>query len=388
MVNVSKRTATFDQFRNLFAVDARSLAILRILIALIIFVESIYCFGALARELTEANGVLTQLSSQDAYGAWSICWLSESDRWVWICVLIKLIGSISLLFGFRTFLVTAVCLVMSWSLQVSNPSIGLAGNELLRMVLFWGLFLPWGSCWSVDSTKNSSWRPDKWTVVSCGTAGIMLQLASVYFFSGIANHLSGHGVENWIQTTQLNATSFGSWITGYSATLEWAHPFILTVFIAGSVLLFVPYVHQYWRGVMMALLLLGHIGTGLWMQSGIFSVVAIATWFVFVPGSVWNILLGTPPKFDMVRRTGFHSLRQGWQGVCLAFVLFVLTLNILDVVRIENEKVTSLDRLINGVANITMTQQDFRMFARTPKESRGSRVSHKQKTKRPGRKRL
>ena len=388
MVNVSKRTATFDQFRNLFAVDARSLAILRILIALIIFVESIYGFGALAREAAEAGGVVTRLRNPDAYGAWSICWLSESDSWVWICILIKLIGSISLLVGFRTFLATAVCLVMSWSLQVSNPSIVLVGSELLRMVLFWGLFLPWGSCWSVDSAKYVDPRPDRWTVVSCGTAGIMLQLAYVYFFSGIVNNLSGHGVENWIQTTQLNATSFGSWITRHSATLEWAHPFVLTVFIAGSVLLFVPYVHQYWRGVMMALFLLGHIGTGLWMKSGIFSMVAIATWFVFVPGSVWNILLGTPPKFDWVRHTGFHSLRRGWQGVCLVFVLFVLTLNILDVVRIENEKVTSLDRLINGVANITMTQQDFRMFARTPKESRGSRVSHKQKTKRPGRKRL
>ena len=196
----------------------------------------------------------------------------------------------------------------------------------------------------------------------------MLQLAYVYFFPGIASQLSDRGVENWIQTAEMNTTSFGSWITSYSATLESAHPFILTVLIVGSVLLFVPYIQQYWRGAMMALLLLGHIGTGLWMRSGIFPMVAIATWFVFVPGSVWNILLGTPPKFDRVRRKRFRSLRHSWQGVCLVFVLFVLTLNIHGVMKIGNKKISSFDAYINRVANITMSRQDFRMFARTPTE--------------------
>ena len=373
MANDSKNSSLIDRVRNLFAVDARSLAIVRILIAAILFVQAFYSFRMLGIQPSEMANVSAPLNSQ---GEWSLCWFNASNSFVWVCIAVNLISSICLFAGVGTFVATAVCLVITSSLQVCNPSLVAAGNGLLRIVLFWGLFLPWGSYWSVDSWKYKDPRPAKWTVVSCGTAGIMLQLAYVYFFLGIASKLNGFQVERLVQTAEMNERWFGGWIANSPALLETFFPFVLIVFIVGSVLLFVPYLQQYCRGVMMALMLLGHIAVGTSLRSGIFPMVAIATWFVFVPGSVWNFLLGTPPNFERDQRVGFTWLRRGWQGVGLVFVVFVLALNIHNVTRIGNENQSDFDILMDRVANITMTQQNFRMFARTPRAPDDSRAFH------------
>ena len=363
MANDSENSTVIDLFRNLFAIDARSLAIVRVLIASILFVQAFHSFHMLGMEPSEMADLSASLNSE---GAWSLFWLIESESFVWICIAINLVSSICLFLGVGTFLATAACLVISWSLQVYNPAFVATGNDLLCIVLFWGLFLPWGNCWSVSNLKYKDPRPAKWTVVSSGTIGIMLQLASLYFFWGMASMLNGYQVEELVQTVEMNARSYTGWIVESPVMLEAIYPWLLVVFIVGTLLMFVPYLQQYCRGVMMALLLLGHLLAGLTMRSGIFPVVAIATWFVFVPGSVWNLLLGSPPNFDRDQRQEFVLLRRGWQSVCLVFVVFVLILNIRSVTRTGNEKLSDFDALMSSVANTTMTQQNFKMFSKMP----------------------
>ncbi len=40
------------------------------------------------------------------------------------------------------------------SLCVRNPFIVHGGDDLLKMMLFWGIFVPWGARYSVDSSLN------------------------------------------------------------------------------------------------------------------------------------------------------------------------------------------------------------------------------------------
>lgn len=80
------------------------------------------------------------------------------------------------------------------------------GDLLVRLVLFWAVFMPWGAKWSMDSflrrddrakkkeAHNSSEKSHTWTaselweskssyLLSAATLGILVQFASMYLFS-------------------------------------------------------------------------------------------------------------------------------------------------------------------------------------------------------------
>ena len=60
----------------------------------------------------------------------------------------------ALLLGYHTRLMTAVSWALLISVQNRNPLIAQGGDDLLRMLLFWGFFLPWGRVYSLDSRKK------------------------------------------------------------------------------------------------------------------------------------------------------------------------------------------------------------------------------------------
>ena len=81
---------TLDSIRSsafeLFAIDARSLALLRICIALIIVINLLSSLSSLDVFYSE-DGVLTrnlsyEVVNQQGSGYWSVYWLSDSMNWV------------------------------------------------------------------------------------------------------------------------------------------------------------------------------------------------------------------------------------------------------------------------------------------------------------------
>ena len=361
MANEFKRTQTYGFIRDLFAIDARALAVVRILIAAIVFVVAIY---ALQEPETVENSIRRGHWNNPNKGTlWSVYWLGHGSIWQWFCAGINIVASICLLVGFKTFFATAACLVLTWSFQVDNPLGSAPGYDLLRMGLFWGLFLPWGSCWSVDTSQYRDPRPAKWSVVSFGTAGIMLQLAYVYFFSGLTKLFTGWDGTSLARALRLDDW-FGSSVVEQPTVLGWFIRLVLAVEILGTVLLFVPYVHQFWRGVMVAFILVTHISIAVMFSTGIFPFVSLAVWIIFVPSLVWNMALGRPDQFEVDQLEENPGLQRGCQGLCLVFVLFVLALNINNILQIgKKDDVSDSALVMRNMANITMTKQEFKLFA-------------------------
>ena len=56
--------------------------------------------------------------------------------------LVAAAGAGALLLSYRTRLATLLSWVLLVSVQNRNPLLGQGGDDLLRMLLFWGLFLP------------------------------------------------------------------------------------------------------------------------------------------------------------------------------------------------------------------------------------------------------
>jgi len=101
-----------------------------------------------------------------------------------ILFMISFFCGIMLLIGYRTQLFTILSWFMMLSLHNRNGFILQGGDDLLRMVLFWGMFLPWGESYSCDhlmGAKNYSGS----TVLSVATIAYLLQICYIYTGSAL-----------------------------------------------------------------------------------------------------------------------------------------------------------------------------------------------------------
>lgn len=122
--------------------------------------------------------VLTKYSFSPYHFSFHI--LSGELWWQVVLFLLNAICVILLIIGYRTRLVTLLCWLFLVSLQNRNPIILQSGDDLLRLLLLWGLFLPWGERYSIKKTSPYSNQ-----YFSIANVGYMLLACSVYFFSAL-----------------------------------------------------------------------------------------------------------------------------------------------------------------------------------------------------------
>jgi hypothetical protein len=69
---------------------------------------------------------------------------------------IAAVAALAMLVGYRTRLAVFVVWVLVLSIQVRNPFLDSSADDLLRLLLFWAMFLPLGAYWSVDCLRGGS----------------------------------------------------------------------------------------------------------------------------------------------------------------------------------------------------------------------------------------
>jgi hypothetical protein len=174
-----------ETLHSIFGVDLRALAALRIgtgLLVLIDLFERARDVGAFYSDL----GTLprTLLIERGAENPWCFSFhlLSGQPAIQLLLFAIAAVFAIALTLGFHTKIATAVSWVLLVSLQYRNPIILQGGDVLLRLLLFWGLFLPWGNRFAADRDprfRTAVARP----FLSIATLALLLQICFVYWFA-------------------------------------------------------------------------------------------------------------------------------------------------------------------------------------------------------------
>ncbi len=294
------------KIKGVLGADLRSLGLLRIGVASVILIdlcqrasdlEAHYSdFGVVPRELAIEN-----LSSR---WFWSIHFLSGVWQVEAVLFVVAGIFATALLVGYRTRIATIVSWALVVSLDVRNFHVVAGGDLLLRAVLFWSMFLPWGACFSVDAKASVGHDIPKY-VVSAGTSGFTVQILLLYWFSV----LSKSGNEWWREGSAVYyALSIDYVVTplGHEllklppAMLQLATWSVLGYEILGPALLLFPW----WIGILRTLTVAGFVTLHLTILStlliGIFPLIAIASMLFFLPPWFWDSLL--PPIAAAVRR--------------------------------------------------------------------------------------
>ena len=277
------------RLRSRLAVDARSLAALRVALGAILLVDLLTRARYLRTFYTDAGvyprSVLAASGSEQA--ALSVHALSGA---AWFQALLFVVaGAFALLLvvGYRTRLVGVVSLLLLFSLQLRNPAVLNGGDRLLRVLLFVALLTPLGERWSVDALRRGEARS---TVVGATTAALLVQPVAV-FTSNAALKYRG---EAWFAGEAL-AVAFandamtvglGNHLGAYPsllAALNWAWVTLL----AGSALLLLATDGRL-RGLAVFAYLGAFAGMAATMGVGLFPLVLAAAVLPFLTAPVWD----------------------------------------------------------------------------------------------------
>lgn len=393
--------------RHGFEVDLRALAFARLGVGTILSWDLFQRALALRAHYTDAGVLPLSEMYHHAWGAYrhSLHALSGGAGWQIVLFALAAGAALALLLGWQTRWATLVCWVLTVSLQNRNTLLLTGGDTVLRMLLLWGIFLPWGARWSVDallgghpedgSDGDEGTRPAGATVASAGTAGWMVQVALVHLMAGLLKTAPEWRANFHALYYALSLDQFQLPLGGL--LLELPQPVLqgltLSVMVAELILpflLFPTFLFQgphrdLIRGVAAGILMSFHVGLLLTLALGLFPWINLVSLAVFLPAAVWDRLEGLGRAVRaLVRRPAVllaklpRPLRSGspdaalplprWQS---GLAMFLLSLVVLWNFASWNRELIPFPRPLRPLVLTLRMDQYWNLFAPRPLKDDG-----------------
>lgn len=274
--------------KKVFTVDVRSLALMRIGVGFVLLLD--LAIRATDLEAHYANmGILPlHVLFQYSWNPYFISVHTISGLWQVQAVLfvIAAVFAFLLLIGYRTRLAT----IMSWflllSLQNRNTLIGQAGDDLLRMLLFWAIFLPWDRFYSIDAKKNATPRPET-THFSAASAGLVIQIVLVYMCTALLKnspewHTTGTALYNALSLDQVLMPA-GKLIYPYPLLLKYLTLSTYYIELYLPLVLLIPVYTSFFRLLVVGVLVGFHLGISLTLFVGLFYLINLISFMGLLP---------------------------------------------------------------------------------------------------------
>lgn len=282
------------KFRKLFGIDIRSLALFRIGLGLILLVDLFLRLQDLNVHYSDEGVLPRDVLIANHIGPWNVSLHLFNGTWQLQLVLfiLAIFFALALLIGYKTRLAT----ILSWffliSLHTRNPLIVQGGDFVLRVLLFWAMFLPLNACWSIDQWLSK--KPFSKRIFSAATAALLLQVCFIYWFTALLKtdatwKQEGTAVWYALSIEQLS-TSFGQMLLQYPSLLKALTFATLYLEVFGPFLAFSPF----WTGplrfaTVMMFIFFHLVGLNLTMELGLFPYVCSVAWIVFIPKWFWDL---------------------------------------------------------------------------------------------------
>jgi hypothetical protein len=313
---------------RIFACDLRSLAALRIALGLLLLADLTWRIPYFSTWYSEAGAWPIASARSDRPHAWSLYFLSGSTAWTIALLITSTASALALLLGWKTRVATVLCWILLVSLQARNELPLNAGDTVLRLLLFWGAFLPLGSCWSADARRH----PRAGQTTSVATAALLVQVALIYVFNALyktgASWAGGTAIAKSL-SQETYATSLGEYLLQWPALLSAGTHATWWLELCAPVLVFLPWRPTVFRTVIPLAMMAFHLGLFLTLRIGLFPIICMAAWLPFLPPAFWDRL--------RLRTTGEPPARTpiAVQISCAVLLAALLTVNILPYAKIK-----------------------------------------------------
>ncbi|MES2133622.1 MAG: hypothetical protein V4506_14835 [Bacteroidota bacterium] len=189
--------------------------------------------------------------------------------------------------GYRARLFTFICWVFITSLQNRNPFILQGGDDLLRLILLWGIFLPWGERYA---GKTSSFYANSY--FSYANLGYIFLVCSVYFFSALLKthaewHSEGTALYYALSLEQLRLP-LGTLLYHFPLVMKGLTRMVYYLELVAPVLIILPFINYRVRLVGIIAIALLHIGIAGTLYVGLFYIIGLVTLIGLLPEALMN----------------------------------------------------------------------------------------------------
>lgn len=295
------------RIRSVFDLDLRSLAAMRIGLGFLIVVDLINRARAFTAHYTNEGvlpaGALTAEFERD----WQLSLHLVSSHWV-LAMLFVLAGVLGLMVmvGFRTRAATVASWLLMVSLHTRNPWVIQGGDDLFRLLLFWGMFLPLGARWSIDAIRRP--EPDRPPLIfNMATVALVTQVVFVYAFATVSKFShsvwwpDGLGIYYSLSVEQFT-TRLGLFMLEFPGLLRFLSYATLLLQALVPVLLLSPLWRDRIRAALPPVMIGLHVGFAMTMQLGLFSWITCTMWLALLPPSTWSWLGARLPKWKLTAK--------------------------------------------------------------------------------------
>lgn len=370
--------------QDIFAVDLRSLALFRILFGVCLMIDVSYRLFFVTDFYSDLGVLPRDILISKFMNIWehSIFLMSGQSGVIAGLMIITIISAFCLTIGYYTRTAAFICWIMTVSMQTRLGMILHGGDDVFRVLLFWMQFLPLSACYSVDGYINKI-KVTEFRHVSFGGAGLIIQLLSVYFFSGIIKwhpvwHTEGSGVYYALSLDQF-ATPLGAYIVQFYGLTRWMS-FLTLFFEIVAPLLFLSPIAFLRRRTLIAFSFIGfHASLILTMELGLFPWLCMSAWTAMLPASFWQkvrlqeMFARLRPIGEFLQKLQITApvplLKSTWvlNGISLVFIVLITSWNIFEIDKLRLEKPYTL-RMVMSLAEM---YQRWNMFAPFPRKDDG-----------------
>ncbi|MEO1394117.1 MAG: DCC1-like thiol-disulfide oxidoreductase family protein [Cyanobacteria bacterium J06634_5] len=275
--------------RDRYSLDVRSLALLRIGLALVLLLNLLPSGGGLVSRFASGAVMNDGFFNRDI---WLLPALTSLPIVQVLLSIVAVLAAIAMLFGYHSRLAT----IASWVLLIALSSPGAAASmtgDVLRAVMFWAMFLPLGAAYSVDRAMNTSTRPVPIKLFTGATIALMVQQGCIYIlpaaFRGTngAQLPNGEAVRTFL-SSEPAVTGFGQFLLNLGPLLTIVAIAVLFLEWIGPLLLWWPIHNDRFRMIAIALCASLYILFGLILNLGLFPLLGVVTLLAFLPTSTWE----------------------------------------------------------------------------------------------------
>lgn len=309
-INIYTKAVKWKQkLIEFFSLDYRSLALMRFSMGALILLDLCQRAHSLVAHYSDV-GVLSRADLINLFGGKfyiSVHMISGLPIMQALLFVIAAIFAVMLMVGYRTRLAT----IMSWflliSLQSRNPMIIQGGDIVFRVILFWMMFLPTGSVWSLDRLFNRIPKVTEKFFIGAASIAYIVQIVLIYVMSGVLKTglawQDGTAVYYALSIDQL-VRPLGVWLrqfNGLTAVLTFV---TIAIEKYGSILLFSPFKTGFVRTIGILFFALMQIGFNITMHLGLFGIIMIIVTLGLLPEYFWENCWTPFVRFFRMRAKG------------------------------------------------------------------------------------
>jgi hypothetical protein len=350
------------RLRAWFGIDLRSLALFRVALGALLLVDLASRARLLATNYADLGAHPRELVLAYETAA-ALPWphlLFGSTLAQGLLFAAAALAALLLALGWHTRLATVVSWLLLASLHARNPLVLDGGDHLLRVLLFWSMFLPLGARASWDARRAPHPSPD--LVCSPASAALLLQVAVMFLVTGLLKTgpewTSDGTAIHYALSRKWWILPVGEWLLAHPPLPAWLTPAVRWYELLGPLLLFAPVATAPLRlaGIAGFLGLLAGLGLGL--RLNLFPWIGAAGLLPFVPGLVWPARAAPDTVPSAARRVLAGAVGAGVLGL-LGLVLWINAASVSP--RLEPSAA------LRRVASFLQLEQSWSMYAPSPR---------------------